>query len=431
VAKEGSTGHQDSQDHPKTKGHMGHQDSMGHQGSEGHQDVVGNEGSQDHPETKGHQGSVDHQGSMTNQDFTANQDFTGHQASMATQGFQDHPKPDVPKGFMIWFHLKLHQGSPGCQDSLEAKVNQGPTTPQVHRGSKTHLETKVHQSPMALLDLKVPESSVANQGSVANQDLVGNQGQLETKVNQGPTTPQVHRGSKTHLETKVHQSPMALLDLKVPESSVANQGSVANQDLVGNQGQLETKVIRGPEASLVLKVQQASVSNQASKDPPELKVIIPGLKVPQDSVSSHLPLSNQATPSLPCPHVPLGAHLGLVLVTLGSLLLPGTWGGSALEFGGAPGQWARYPRWAPGPGTQLSFSLKTNISRGLLLYLDDGGNCDFLELLVAQGRLRLRFGIACAEPATLPPPPGVNDGRWHRVVVTCVGREATLGLDGA
>ncbi|NWQ70704.1 NRX3A protein, partial [Neopipo cinnamomea] len=92
-----------------------------------------------------------------------------------------------------------------------------------------------------------------------------------------------------------------------------------------------------------------------------------------------------------------------VLLTLGSLVLPSAWG-SALEFGGAPGQWARYGRWAPGAGGQLSFRLKTNVTRALLLYLDDGGNCDFLELLVAEGRLRLRFAIACAEPATLEPP---------------------------
>ncbi|KAF1587456.1 UNVERIFIED_CONTAM: Neurexin-2, partial [Eudyptes pachyrhynchus] len=125
----------------------------------------------------------------------------------------------------------------------------------------------------------------------------------------------------------------------------------------------------------------------------------------------------------------LGAHLGLVLLTLGSLLLPGT-SGAALEFGGAPGQWARYGRWAPGAGGQLSFSLKTNISRALLLYLDDGGNCDFLELLVAEGRLRLRFAIACAEPATVQPPAAVSDGRWHMVLLTRNARETALAVDG-
>uniref|UniRef100_A0A8C3V359 Neurexin 2 n=1 Tax=Catharus ustulatus TaxID=91951 RepID=A0A8C3V359_CATUS len=126
---------------------------------------------------------------------------------------------------------------------------------------------------------------------------------------------------------------------------------------------------------------------------------------------------------------PSGARLGLVLLTLGSLLLPCA-RGSALEFGGAPGQWARYGRWAPAAGGQLSFRLKTNVTRALLLYLDDGGNCDFLELLVAEGRLRLRFAIACAEPATLEPPAPVSDGRWHAVLLTRHARHAALAVDG-
>uniref|UniRef100_A0A8B9CQP6 Uncharacterized protein n=1 Tax=Anser brachyrhynchus TaxID=132585 RepID=A0A8B9CQP6_9AVES len=121
--------------------------------------------------------------------------------------------------------------------------------------------------------------------------------------------------------------------------------------------------------------------------------------------------------------------LALALLALCSLLAPCA-RGAALEFGGAPGQWARYGRWAPGAGGQLSFSLKTNVSRALLLYLDDGGNCDFLELLVAEGRLRLRFAIACAEPATVAPPAAVSDGRWHAVRLTRNARETALAVDG-
>uniref|UniRef100_A0A8U8BSW6 Uncharacterized protein n=1 Tax=Geospiza parvula TaxID=87175 RepID=A0A8U8BSW6_GEOPR len=136
-----------------------------------------------------------------------------------------------------------------------------------------------------------------------------------------------------------------------------------------------------------------------------------------------------ATPApRPRAQIPSGARLGLVLLTLGSLLLPCA-RGSALEFGGAPGQWARYGRWAPGAGGQLSFRLKTNVTRALLLYLDDGGNCDFLELLVAEGRLRLRFAIACAEPATLEPPAPVSDGRWHAVLLAA-GAARGAGRDG-
>ncbi|XP_036403721.1 neurexin 2b isoform X22 [Megalops cyprinoides] len=102
---------------------------------------------------------------------------------------------------------------------------------------------------------------------------------------------------------------------------------------------------------------------------------------------------------------------------------------SALEFGGAPGQWARYGRWEAGSGGELSFSLKTNVSKALVLYLDDGGNCDFLELLIAGGRLQLRFAIHCAEPATVHMETPVNDDRWHMVLLTRNFRETMLVVD--
>lgn len=101
-----------------------------------------------------------------------------------------------------------------------------------------------------------------------------------------------------------------------------------------------------------------------------------------------------------------------------------------LEFGGAPGQWARYGRWEAGSVGELSFSLKTNISKALVLYLDDGGNCDFLELLIAAGRLQLRFAIHCAEPASLHMETRVNDDRWHMVLLTRNFRETLLMVDG-
>uniref|UniRef100_A0A7N4P345 Neurexin 2 n=1 Tax=Sarcophilus harrisii TaxID=9305 RepID=A0A7N4P345_SARHA len=101
------------------------------------------------------------------------------------------------------------------------------------------------------------------------------------------------------------------------------------------------------------------------------------------------------------------------------------------SFGGGPGQWARYGRWAGAAGSgELSFSLRTNASRALLLYLDDGGNCDFLELLLVEGRLRLRFALSCAEPATLHLDTPVADDRWHMVLLTRDARRTALAVDG-
>ncbi|XP_054997448.1 neurexin-2-beta isoform X20 [Sorex araneus] len=102
-----------------------------------------------------------------------------------------------------------------------------------------------------------------------------------------------------------------------------------------------------------------------------------------------------------------------------------------LEFGGGPGQWARYARWAGAASSgELSFSLRTNATRALLLYLDDGGDCDFLELLLVDGRLRLRFTLSCAEPATLQLDTPVADDRWHMVLLTRDARRTALAVDG-
>ncbi|XP_065117996.1 neurexin 2b isoform X3 [Paramisgurnus dabryanus] len=116
---------------------------------------------------------------------------------------------------------------------------------------------------------------------------------------------------------------------------------------------------------------------------------------------------------------------------LGPVVLAGLFVSTgALEFGGAPGQWARYARWEAGSIGELSFSLKTNASKALVLYLDDGGNCDFLELSLTGGHLQLRFAIHCAEPASLQMETRVNDDRWHMVLLTRNYRETMLMVDG-
>lgn len=114
------------------------------------------------------------------------------------------------------------------------------------------------------------------------------------------------------------------------------------------------------------------------------------------------------------------ALLGLLWMTAATV---------ALEFEGVPGQWARYRPWQAGALGELSFALKTNISKAVVLYLDDGGNCDFLELLIADGRLHLRFAMHCGEPASLHTETRVNDERWHRVLLTRNYRQTTLVVD--
>ncbi|XP_051698873.1 neurexin-1 isoform X40 [Oryctolagus cuniculus] len=115
-----------------------------------------------------------------------------------------------------------------------------------------------------------------------------------------------------------------------------------------------------------------------------------------------------------------------------SLLLLGCWAelGSGLEFPGAEGQWTRFPKWNACCESEMSFQLKTRSARGLVLYFDDEGFCDFLELILTRGgRLQLSFSIFCAEPATLLADTPVNDGAWHSVRIRRQFRNTTLYID--
>ncbi|XP_032299799.1 neurexin-1 isoform X28 [Coturnix japonica] len=123
---------------------------------------------------------------------------------------------------------------------------------------------------------------------------------------------------------------------------------------------------------------------------------------------------------------------GCLLLWLALLL--GCWAelGSGLEFPGAEGQWTRFPKWNACCESEMSFNMKTRSSSGLVLYFDDEGFCDFLELILTQGgRLQLSFSIFCAEPATLLSDMAVNDNLWHAVVIRRHFKNTTLIIDRA
>uniref|UniRef100_A0A3Q4I2B9 Neurexin 3a n=1 Tax=Neolamprologus brichardi TaxID=32507 RepID=A0A3Q4I2B9_NEOBR len=100
-----------------------------------------------------------------------------------------------------------------------------------------------------------------------------------------------------------------------------------------------------------------------------------------------------------------------------------------LEFLGTPGQWARYLRWDASTRGDLSFQFKTEASDALLLYFDDGGYCDFLQLSVAEGLLQLRFSIDCAE-TTVVSDRRVDDSSWHFATLSRYNLRTVLVLDG-
>ena len=96
----------------------------------------------------------------------------------------------------------------------------------------------------------------------------------------------------------------------------------------------------------------------------------------------------------------------------------------------------------------LELEFRTRQPSGLLLYMDDGGYSDFIELKLFSGqvasvrtvvpthksvtdatsfKLRLRFNLGSgAETVGLGR--SLHSGHWHRVSVT-LGPQVTLGLD--
>ncbi|NXR92542.1 NRX2A protein, partial [Hypocryptadius cinnamomeus] len=410
--KHGSTAPQGSEGHQETKAHLGSVATRGSMAS--WTSAV----SQDHRETKAHLGSVIHLGSHMETEahlgFAANQNFVGE---------QDHPEPGAGGGSVVLLDSKMSQGS---EEHLGTRVSQVPVTHLATVATQDHLEMEVHQGSVASQgsvgnqdhpepDINIPLDSKVNQGSSARLDLKGHHDPAPSQASEDPQEPKVTQGPVANQKTKVNQSPAAPLEAKVNEDPVVcldlrvHQAPVATRapkDPRDPLDHLDSQADQAPVALTDWNVHQAPLAEHSPADFQETKVKPgpPHPRVPPDATAKggcpgtecHQPhVPTWATPaSRPCAQIPSGAHLGLVLLTLGSLLLPCA-RGSALEFGGAPGQWARYGRWAPGAGGQLSFRLKTNVTRALLLYLDDGGNCDFLELLVAEGRLRLRFAIAC------------------------------------
>ncbi|XP_058843752.1 neurexin-3 isoform X15 [Acipenser ruthenus] len=99
-----------------------------------------------------------------------------------------------------------------------------------------------------------------------------------------------------------------------------------------------------------------------------------------------------------------------------------------LEFTGTPGQWARYLRWDASTRSDLSFQIKTDVSTALLLYFDDGGYCDFLQLMIVEGKMQLQFSIDCAE-TTIVSDKRVNDSNWHFVMLSRSNLRTVLVVD--
>ncbi|NXW72822.1 NRX2A protein, partial [Hirundo rustica] len=387
---------------PETQAHLG---PVTHPGPVTHHGAMAPQGSEGHQETRAHLGSVATRGSAAGWTSTVGRETEAHPGSVTHPGDQDRVEAEARPGSAANPNLV------GDQDRPQPGAGGGPAAlldSKISRSSEEHPGTRAGRVPVSGREhprVKAQQESAARRRSAGDRDGPEPTANApsDCKVTRGPAPTQraeVNQSPAAAREAEVSEEPVLCLDLRAHPTPEDPRDPVAHPD---------PQADRAPVALADRKFLGDPREAEARRGPPEPRV-------PREAAA-------------PRCRAPSGARLGLALLTLGSLLLPCA-RGSALEFGGAPGQWARYGRWAPGAGGQLSFRLKTNVTRALLLYLDDGGNCDFLELLVAEGRLRLRFAIACAEPATLEPPAPVSDGRWHAVLLTRQARHAALAVDG-
>ncbi|GBP40779.1 Neurexin-3b [Eumeta japonica] len=88
-----------------------------------------------------------------------------------------------------------------------------------------------------------------------------------------------------------------------------------------------------------------------------------------------------------------------------------------------------FRKWHAGLNGTLELEFKTEKPDGLVLYTDDGGTYDFLELKLVGGALRLRYNLGGgAQIITVGN--RLNDGHWHKVQVARRDEYTTLTVDG-
>ena len=65
----------------------------------------------------------------------------------------------------------------------------------------------------------------------------------------------------------------------------------------------------------------------------------------------------------------------------------------AFVLEGSQTSYSQFRKWYASPNASLEFEFLTSQPNGLLLYTDDGGYYDFLEVKLVEGRLRLRLNL--------------------------------------
>ena len=104
----------------------------------------------------------------------------------------------------------------------------------------------------------------------------------------------------------------------------------------------------------------------------------------------------------------------------------------AIQFTKTSRTYAKYPKWNACINASLSFEFRTSKTKGLLMYTDDSGRFDYTEILLVDGRVRLRMNIVDGREGSIEITLGerLNNNRWHRVEIQRNRMETTLFVDG-
>ena len=123
------------------------------------------------------------------------------------------------------------------------------------------------------------------------------------------------------------------------------------------------------------------------------------------------------------PHISHSISLLLVCILLWVLRHS-----SAFQLEGSQISYAKFPPWDPCQNGSIALEFQTTRPHGLLLYADDGGRFDFLEVKLVGGVVRLRVNLG-GGVAVFSEGENLNDGNWHQVEITRDDKKTTLAVD--
>lgn len=103
--------------------------------------------------------------------------------------------------------------------------------------------------------------------------------------------------------------------------------------------------------------------------------------------------------------------------------------GKSLTFEGSQ-SYAFYENWKPLPRGALQLDFKTGKRDAFLLYMDDIGQREFIDLFLVNGSVRLRLTAGQCERATTFVYGMFHDYQWHRVRIDVQEDQTILKVDG-